>query len=89
MESSWQSHIDYVKNKGTPPRGTANSKLGIQPSWEAEAPSYECGPESQLPDLDSQPTLTGWLTTWAGPCICPSLALGFLICKMGQQLYPP
>lgn len=25
MESSWQSHIDYVKNKGPPPPG--DSKL--------------------------------------------------------------
>lgn len=87
MGSSWQSHLDYVKNKG-PPKRTANSQLGIQPSWEVGAPSYEPGPKSQLPDLDSQPTLTGWLTC-AGPCICPSLALGFLICKIGQQLYPP
>lgn len=89
MGSPWQSHLDYVDNKGTPPLtptkrqqtpSLASGCLGRQVN-----PIKGMGPRVSCLTLTPSLHLSSWLD-WAGPCICPSLALSFLICKMGQQL---
>ena len=76
-----RSPPDYVKNK-TPPTWAANSRRGRQ-----GRPVESGGPRVSCLILAPSPLLTGW-PACGGHCTCPSMALSFLLCKMGPATRP-